>query len=462
MRQESVNQIWAAELQGDMFACIAAGALIREGKVGSTNLLESYNKLAIANRSNCLLARDWLATMNNSNMPKSLFDHPIKPDAFEQLNAAANSGNVFAMVIIGIMAYKGINIVKNDDVARSWLSVAAQHKCLWAEDVANEIGLSLDLGNYSPNPSVKRQDTNININGIPVNTSSVFTPNDINTLRSEASNPTQSDEQNVDYVKELQSLIGLEQVKKDVDSLRNFVKAQKQREEAGLKTSRVSYHCVFTGNPGTGKTTVARIVAGIYKEMGVLKKGHLVECDRSDLVAEYTGQTAVKTNKKIDEALDGVLFIDEAYTLVQGGDGDFGPEAIATLLKRMEDDRHRLIVILAGYTKEIKQFINSNPGLESRFNRYIHFADYTADELKQIFVYTLNKEQYNITPEAFKKVEIILEDKVASKDARFGNARYVRNLFEVIIQRWADRVATKNISDPKELALITADDIIDL
>lgn len=462
MRQESVNQIWAAEQQGDMYACVVAGALIREGKVGSTNLLEGYNKLAIANRGNCLLARDWLATMNNSNMPKRLFDHPIQPDTFKQLTEVANSGNVFAMVVIAIMAHKGVNIIKNDDVAKSWLNVAAQRGCLWAEDVANELGIQLSPISSGINPNDQNQGTNISVNGVPINTRGVFVPNDINKLEDNTPKPTQSVETKVDYMQELQSLIGLEQVKKDIDSLRNFVKAQKLREEAGLKSSRVSYHCVFTGNPGTGKTTVARIVAGIYKEMGVLKKGHLVECDRSDLVAEYTGQTAVKTNKKIDEALDGVLFIDEAYTLVQGGDGDFGPEAISTLLKRMEDNRHRLIVILAGYTKEIKQFINSNPGLESRFNRYIHFADYTADELKQIFVHILNKEQYNITPDAFRKVKAILEEKVANKDARFGNARYVRNLFEVIIQRWSDRVACSNSSDPKELALITEEDIVDI
>lgn len=461
MRQESVNQIWVAEQQGDAFACVAAGALMREGKVGTTNLLESYNKLAVANRRNCLLARDWLSTINNSNLPKVLFDHPIQPDSFKQLNEAANSGNVFAMVIIAIMAHRGINIVRSDDVAKSWLNVAAQRGCLWAEDVAIETGIAISPSSASEF-GTHRQETSININGAPVNTGGVFTPNDLNSLEADSPKPSQQEDTALDYMKELQSLIGLEQVKKDVDSLRNFVKAQKLREEAGLKSSRVSYHCVFTGNPGTGKTTVARIVAGIYKEMGVLKKGHLVECDRSDLVAEYTGQTAVKTNKKIDEALDGVLFIDEAYTLVQNGDGDFGPEAISTLLKRMEDDRHRLIVILAGYTKEIKQFINSNPGLESRFNRYIHFADYTADELKQIFVYTLNKEQYNITPDAFRKVKSILEEKVSNKDARFGNARYVRNLFEVIIQRWADRVAASNSSDPKELALITAEDIVDI
>ena len=174
------------------------------------------------------------------------------------------------------------------------------------------------------------------------------------------------------------NLIGLGSVKKEVRSLANFVKLQKQREAQGLKTAKVSYHLVFYGSPGTGKTTVARIIGRIYKDLGVLKKGHTVETDRGGLVAKYMGQTALKTDTVIQQALDGVLFIDEAYSLVpEGGNGsDYGQEAIATLLKRMEDYRDRLVVIIAGYKDEMQRFIDSNPGLQSRFNRYIDLVTF--------------------------------------------------------------------------------------
>ena len=188
-----------------------------------------------------------------------------------------------------------------------------------------------------------------------------------------------------DPYKELDELIGLEKVKEEVRTLANFVKVQKMREQKGMKVPKISYHLVFTGSPGTGKTTVARIVARIYKDLGILKRGHTVETDRSGLVAEYVGQTAVKTNAIIDSALNGVLFIDEAYALVpEDSRSDFGQEAISTLLKRMEDDRDRLVVIIAGYTNEMQRFIDSNPGLQSRFNRYRLHAGRTLPDFPDV------------------------------------------------------------------------------
>lgn len=261
-------------------------------------------------------------------------------------------------------------------------------------------------------------------------------------------------------VEDLDKLIGLNQVKTEVMSMKNFIEVNQRRQQAGMKTPLISYHCVFTGNPGTGKTTVARIVAGIYKDLGILKKGHLVETDRSGLVAEYVGQTAVKTNKIIDTALDGVLFIDEAYSLVEGGNGDFGKEAISTLVKRMEDDRDRLVVILAGYADEMEKFIESNPGLRSRFNRYIHFEDYTSNELMQIYKGMVEKYDFNLIPDAEQLVQKHLEKCVASKEKDFGNARYVRNLFERTIKAQAVRLASIPNLDKIDLARITADDFL--
>lgn len=259
---------------------------------------------------------------------------------------------------------------------------------------------------------------------------------------------------------QLDELIGLAEVKEEVRKLTNFIKIQHARQQQGLTCPPISYHCVFTGNPGTGKTTVARIVASIYKSLGILEKGHLVETDRSGLVAEYVGQTAVKTNRIIDSALDGVLFIDEAYSLVQGTSNDFGLEAISTLLKRMEDNRDRLVVILAGYKDEMKDFIDANPGLESRFNRYINFADYSAPELLEIFRRNLAKHEYIATDDAIKVVERRLECDVETKDENFGNARHVRNLFEKTLENQATRLASGTADLSRgNLQVIEASDI---
>lgn len=262
-----------------------------------------------------------------------------------------------------------------------------------------------------------------------------------------------------DPYEELNSLIGLESVKEEVRSLANYVKVQKQREEKGLKNPKLSYHLVFTGSPGTGKTTVARIVARIYKDLGILKKGHLVETDRSGLIGKYVGQTAPRVNEMCDSALNGVLFIDEAYAITQGGDEDYGDEAVATLLKRMEDDRDRLVVIVAGYTNEMKQFISSNPGLQSRFNKYINFPDYTPEELYDIFLMYLRKNEYTISEEASAYLKKQLQYVVDKKDRNFGNARYVRNVFEKAIQNQANRLASSTNSSTQELTQLKLVDI---
>lgn len=258
---------------------------------------------------------------------------------------------------------------------------------------------------------------------------------------------------------ELRSLVGLESVKREVQTFKNFLMIRRERARKGLPVPPTSYHLVFSGNPGTGKTTIARIVARIFRELGILSKGHLVEASRSDLVAGYVGQTALKTNKVIDSALDGVLFIDEAYTLSKESGDDFGQEAIDTLLKRMEDNRDRLVVIVAGYTDEIQNFIESNPGLSSRFNRYIEFPDYSEAELLEIFKRLLSKYRYTLDAAAEKALERRIEEAVLLKDKFFGNGRFVRNLFEKSIERQANRLASADDLSNEDICKLLPEDI---
>ena len=269
----------------------------------------------------------------------------------------------------------------------------------------------------------------------------VVTPEDINDLK-----------------EELNSYIGLAGIKREVNNLINMATVYKMREKHGLPTVDMSLHMVFTGNPGTGKTMIARLMARIYHSLGILSKGQLVEVDRSGLVAGYVGQTATKTAEVIEKAKGGVLFIDEAYALNGNSQNDFGQEAIDTLLKAMEDNRDDLVVIVAGYDKLMDDFIHSNPGLESRFNRYLHFDDYSVDEMVGIYEMQLKKGKYQLDDEAKAAVRDYLE---ASKThlISFGNGRGVRNIFERTLVQQSNRLANAENVTVEMLMAISAEDV---
>ncbi|MGB8915435.1 MAG: AAA family ATPase [Candidatus Sulfotelmatobacter sp.] len=262
---------------------------------------------------------------------------------------------------------------------------------------------------------------------------------------------------------ELNGLIGLGQVKAEVIRLASFLQVEQLRKSRGLKPSDISLHMEFYGNPGTGKTTTARLIAQIYRALGFLSRGHLVEADRAKLVGGYLGQTAIKTSEVIEQALGGVLFIDEAYSLARGDSNHdlYGAEAIATILKNMEDHRDDLVVIVAGYPAEMAAFMASNPGLKSRFNRFINFEDYIPEELFQIFRLFASKAQYRISTTAAEKLRDIFEDGFKGRDGEFGNGRFARNLFECSIQQLASRIVSIPQVTDEALTTIEAIDIPD-
>ncbi|MBQ2665584.1 AAA family ATPase [Methanobrevibacter sp.] len=263
-----------------------------------------------------------------------------------------------------------------------------------------------------------------------------------------------------EYLDELNRLIGLEDVKRDVNSLINLVRIRKLRQERGIAQPPMSLHLVFSGNPGTGKTTVARLLSKIYHEIGLLSKGHLIETDRSGLVGGYVGQTAIKTREVIDTALGGILFIDEAYSLASTSENDYGREAIDTILKAMEDNRDDFIVIVAGYPALMDRFLHSNPGLESRFNKFIYFDDYTAEELYDIFMLLCGDANLSLDGPADDYARQYFEKMYEHKSSNFANGRAVRNFFEEVITAQANRLAPKeNITDD-ELNTLTYEDFL--
>jgi Cdc6-like AAA superfamily ATPase len=257
---------------------------------------------------------------------------------------------------------------------------------------------------------------------------------------------------------ELDELVGLAEVKAEVKLVADLLTVQKLRKERGLPVVEGSRHLVFTGNPGTGKTTVARLLAQIYRTLGVVEKGHLVETDRSQLVAGYVGQTAINVRKVVEQALGGMLLIDEAYSLAQGGEKDFGAEAVATLVKLMEDHRDNLVVVVAGYPEEMGVLIESNPGLRSRFPRTIAFPDYTNDELTAIFASMCEKAAYRCDEACTEQARSWFARQ--PRDKGFGNARLARNLFEAAVARHASRVVDIEKPTDEELTFLTPDDIV--
>lgn len=262
-----------------------------------------------------------------------------------------------------------------------------------------------------------------------------------------------------DLLDELNALVGLEKVKSKVQDLIVYQKIQKMRREQNLHSAKNTLHLAFTGNPGTGKTTVARIVGRIYKQIGLLSKGHFVEVSRTDLIAGYQGQTALKVKKVIEQAKGGVLFIDEAYSITENDHTDsYGRECLTELTKALEDYREDLVVIVAGYTEPMNQFFESNPGLKSRFNTFIEFNDYSSNELDEILVSMCKKNDYILTDEVKEKIHFYFEQQTSSKDKSFSNGRLVRNLFDDLVMNHARRVI--NVKNPgrEELSTIKVED----
>lgn len=266
-----------------------------------------------------------------------------------------------------------------------------------------------------------------------------------------------------DVMKELNELIGLDSVKKLVLEMQAFIKIQRKRNIEGLLAEPLVLHMIFKGNPGTGKTTVARLLGKMFKQMNILQKGHTIEVERADLVGEYIGHTAQKTRQQISRAIGGILFIDEAYSLARGGTKDFGKEAVDTLVKAMEDHKNNLIVILAGYKDEMEWFLQTNPGLRSRFPIIIEFDDYSIEELMQIAEKMAKSREYKLSLNAFKKFkEILLKSQVDPNFDKMGNARLVRNILEKAIRRQALRLVNKKNITREDLVYIKGEDLVEV
>ena len=424
---EAVEWYRKAAEQGYADAQFNLGACYTDGEGAEQNVVEAVKWYRKAAEQGLACAQFFLGVcyQNGEGVEMDM------SEAVKWYRKAAEQGYVFAQFLLGFCYENGEGVEMDMSEAVEWYRKAAEQGYADAEIALGECyehgrGVDIDLAEaeswyrkaFEDGDEDVRHDAQVNLARLLKKKEELI-------------------------AKELDELIGLEDVKKDVRRLFKVLRTHRKRREAGLKAPEMTYHCVFTGNPGTGKTTVARILAKIYASTGVVQSDKFIEAGRSDIVAEYLGQTAVKCNALIDSALGGVLFIDEAYSLVTSPDAcqdPYGREAVDTLLMRMENDRRRLVVIVAGYTKEMEEFINSNPGLKSRFTKFFHFPDYTADELVAIFEKIVSAEGYKISPAAKNKVKRIFDTAIAQKPKNFGNAREVRRFCEMVFSRQAERI----------------------